>query len=78
MRNRSHRPDINRSSTYTWTQIYQKQKVRHSIMMVLCIKKHLSNIWSSIHEKVKQHWGWLKKSVAHKKSVFFLFGFHES
>ena len=25
------------------------------------IKKHLSNIWSSIHEKVKQHWGWVEK-----------------
>ena len=22
---------------------------------------HLSNIWSSIHEEVKQHWGWVEK-----------------
>ena len=30
----------------------------------------LSNIWSSIHEKVKQHWeAELKKSVAYKKGV---------
>ena len=28
-------------------------------MMVLkCIKQHLSNIWRSVHEKLKQHWGW--------------------
>ena len=27
----------------------------------------LCDIWSSVHEKVKQHWGWVKKSVAYKK-----------
>ena len=27
-----------------------------SIMMVMCIKQNLSNIWSLIHEKVEQHW----------------------
>ena len=39
-------------------------------MMLVCIKQHLSNIWSSIHEKDKQHRGWvdLKKSVAYKKA----------
>ena len=25
-------------------------------MMRTCIKQHLRNIWSLIHEKVKQHW----------------------
>ena len=30
-------------------------------MIVICIKQHLSNIWSSIHEKVKEHWGWVEK-----------------
>ena len=37
--------------------------------MVICIKQHLSNIWSSIHEKAKQHWGWVKKSIAYKQSI---------
>ena len=36
-------------------------------MMVICITQHLSNIWSSIHEKTKQQ-GELKKSVAYKKA----------
>ena len=36
--------------------------------MVICIKQHLSNIWRSIQEKVKQHWGWVEKSVAYKKT----------
>ena len=45
-----------------------------SKIMVRCIKQHLSNIWSSIHEKVKQHWGWVeKKRCLYKKSVFLNF-----
>ena len=32
-------------------------------MMLICIKQQLSNIWSSIHEKVKQHWGSVKKKT---------------
>ena len=40
-----------------------------SIVMVICIKQHLSDIWSSNYEKVKQHWGWAEKRVAYKKSV---------
>ena len=38
-----------------------------SMLVLVCIKQHLSNISSSIYEKVKQHWGWLKKRVAYKK-----------
>ena len=36
-------------------------------MMVICIKQHLSNIWRSVHEKAKQHWGWVEKSFVYKK-----------
>ena len=32
-----------------------------SMMIVTCIKQHLSNIRSLIHEKPKQHWGWVEK-----------------
>ena len=36
--------------------------------MLIYNKQHVSNIWSSIHEKVKQHWGWVvKKSVTYKQ-----------
>ena len=34
---------------------YTKYKMNLSIIMVVCIKQHLSNILGSIHEKVKQH-----------------------
>ena len=39
-------------------------------MMFIFIKQLLSNIWSSIYEKAKQHWGWVEKSVAYKKSPY--------
>ena len=42
-----------------------------SVMMVVSMKQHLSNIWSSIHEEVKQHWNWVNKMVASKKSVYY-------
>ena len=34
-----------------------------------CIKQNLSSIWISIHENVKQHWGWVKKTVVYKKEA---------
>ena len=53
-----------------------KYKIRFSIMMVHCIKQHLSNIWNSIHEKVRQHWGSFKKKLSlYKKSVYICFNF---
>ena len=40
------------------------------MMVLTCIKQHLSNIWGSVHGKVKQHWGWIEKSVSYKKSMY--------
>ena len=42
-------------------------------MMVICIKQHLSNIWGSIHEKIKQRWGCVEKNAADKKTVYSTF-----
>ena len=36
-------------------------------MMLICIKQHLSNIWSSSHEKVKNSEVKLKKGITYKK-----------
>ena len=37
-------------------------------MTIMCgYKQHLSNIWSSILEKVKQDRGWVEKNVSYKK-----------
>ena len=52
MKNRSQRYDINRPRT-RHEQKYAKCKMCFSVMMVTCIKQHLSKIWDSIHEKVK-------------------------
>ena len=61
-KNRSHRYDINRLRSRHGHK-YSKYKNSLSIMMVICIKQHLSNVWSSIHEKVKQHWDWVEKKA---------------
>ena len=53
MKNRAHRYDINRPRS-SHAHIYNKYKKCLTIMMLICIKQHLSNIWSSVHEKVKQ------------------------
>ena len=67
---RSQRYHIN-SPRPTHGHKYTKYKMCLGIMMVIFIKKHLRYIWNSIHEKVKQHWGWVEKSIACKKSVYF-------
>ena len=68
MKNRSRKYSINRPR-YRQGRKYSKHKKCLSIM-VICIKQHLSNIWSSIHEKVKQHWVWIeKKALLIKKCV---------
>ena len=35
------------------------------MIILVCLKQHLSNIWNSIQEKVKQHWDWVEKSTAY-------------
>ena len=65
MNNRSDRHDINRPRSRRGRK-YSKYKKCPSMMMLICIKQHLSNIWSSIHENVKQHG--VKKDVAYKKN----------
>ena len=65
MKKRSHKCDINRPRS-RHRHKYSKYKKCLIMIMLTCI--HLSNIWSSIHEKVKQHWGWVEKSVAYKKA----------
>ena len=52
MKNRSPRYDINRPKPRYSTH---KKSLK---MLLICIKQHISNIWSSVHEKVKQHWYW--------------------
>ena len=52
MKNRSHSCDINRHRP-RYGHKYIKYKIRLSMMMLICIKQHLSNISSSNHEKVK-------------------------
>ena len=84
MKNRLHMYDINRP-TPRHEHKYTNFKMCHSTMMVICIKQHLNNIWSSIHEKLSNTEAQLKKKTllikkactARRKSqrsiYFFLF-----
>ena len=62
MKNSSLRYGINRPRPRNGHK-YTKYKMCLRIMMVTCIKQHLRNMWSSTHEKVKQHWGWVEKKA---------------
>ena len=66
LKNRSYRYDIGQDMD---GHKHTKYKMCLSIIMVIYIKQHLSNIWNSIHEKVKQHWAWVEKSVTYKNTV---------
>ena len=52
MKNRLHRYDINRPRLRHGHK-YSEYKMCLSIMMLICIKQHLSDISSSVHERVK-------------------------
>ena len=62
MKNRSYKYNINRPNL----DIVNIKKCLN-IMLLICIKQHLKIMWSSIHEKVRQHWRWIEKCVAYKK-----------
>ena len=57
---RSHKYHINRCR-FTYRYKYSKYKKCVIMMILICIKQHLSNTWSSVYEKVKQHWGSVEK-----------------
>ena len=57
MKNRSSRYDISRPR-HRHGHKCTKYKM---CLIAICIKQRLSKIWRLIHEKMKQHWGWVKK-----------------
>ena len=54
IKNRSQRYDINKTRSINGHK-NTKYKMCPSIMMVICMKQHLRNIWSSIHENLTQN-----------------------
>ena len=66
MKNRSHWYGINRPR-YRDEHKYNKYKKVSQYDDLKCIKQHLSNTWSSNHEKLSNTEAELKKSVAYKK-----------
>ena len=64
-----HRYNINRLRVRHGHK-YTKYRIRDITMMVICSKQHLSIIWSLIHQKAKQHWGWVEKICCLQKTVY--------
>ena len=69
IKSESHRYNINRTRSRHGHKC-AKHKICLSMMMLVCIKQHLSNIWSWIHGKVNQHWGWVEEKCFLTKSVY--------
>ena len=67
MENRSHWYDIDKPRSRN-KHNYSKYKNRLTMIVLICIKQHLSNIWSSITNKLSNIEAELKKSVAYKKA----------
>ena len=64
MKNRSHRYDITGVSQDMVTNLLNSVSQYDGY----CSKQHLSNIWSWIHEKVKQNWCLVKIRIPYKKN----------
>ena len=72
MKNRSHRYNINRLRSRHGHK-YSIYKKCLSMMVLLCIKEHLSNIWSS---NAKHYWGWVEKKLfLYKKACTYVGAF---
>ena len=70
MKDRWHRCDIN--SLRPRRGLKYKYKKCLSMLMLIWIKQHLSNIWSSIYEKIKEHWSWVEKLACLKKACIWI------
>ena len=71
MKNKLHRYEINIPFSRKGHK-YSKYKKCFSMIILVGIRQHLCNIWSSIYEKVKQKWGWVeKKRVLHHKAAVY-------
>ena len=62
-KDRSHRYDIIDLGLDIYTNIINIKCL--SMIILICLKQYLSNIWNSIQEKVKQHCGWVEKSTSY-------------
>ena len=70
-KNRPHRYDRKRPR-FRHGHKYSKYKRCLGMMMLMRSKQQLSNIWSSIYAKVKQHWSWVGKKRCLKKTCILI------
>ena len=65
---RSPRYETNRPSS-RYGHKYSKCKNRFNMIVLICINQHLSNIWSSIHEKVDKYIRYIAKLEYRKLEI---------
>ena len=63
IKNKSPRYSLHRPGCMIHGHKYSKYKKCLSMIMLICIKQHLSNIRSSIYKKVKTHWDLVEKNL---------------
>ena len=66
-KNSSYRYDLSRPRSRHW-QKDSKYKRCLNMMIPVCTKQHVSRLSSSVHEKVKQHWGCTENTSAYQKT----------
>ena len=71
MKKRSHRYTTYIRPTSRHGDKCRKCKKWLIMLILICIKQHLNNIRSSIHEKVKQQWHWVEKNLLIKKACSY-------
>ena len=87
MKKKPNRYEINRLRSRNGHK-YNKYKKFFSMIVLISINQHLSNIWGSVNEKVNRYWGSVEKKILlTKKSllqvvkdlrfIFSKFFFHE-
>ena len=75
---RSHRYDINRLGLDMDKNIVNKKSVSVWWCLYVLSNTQATNTCSSIYEKVKQHWRWVEKSIAYKKSAYIIYPIAET
>ena len=68
MKNRSHGYDIKKNLGVDMDANILNIKYDLAMMMIVCTKQHITNIWSSVCERVKLHWGWVWKKRVNEKT----------
>ena len=73
MKIRSHGYDIKKNLGVDMNANIPNIKYDLAMLMIVCTKQHITNIWSSVCERGKLHWGWVwKKRLSEKEKQIYI------